>query len=99
MAGGFAVTDYLGRQVTLSDANWQAHIAKRPELVPFGPHLPLTLQAPEVVITFRGQEWFYRRTFPILQLRRVWLLVIVEYTLAGDGWVRTAWLACRLERR
>jgi hypothetical protein len=94
------VTDCFGNAVQLEHSNWQKHLTKRPELAAHHDHLGHTLSAPALVIeaTRDGHYHFYRRHFPTLQLRTLWLRVVVAY-YPTEGKIQTAWLSTRVDRR
>jgi hypothetical protein len=85
------VTDCFGNAVQLEHSNWQKHLTKRPELAAHHDHLGHTLSAPALVIeaTRDGHYHFYRRHFPTLQLRTLWLRVVVAY-YPTEGKIQTA---------
>ena len=100
MPCGFEVTDCFGRRVTLDHSNAQRHLVRHAEAAPHVALLALVLQAPHVVWQDNrdGHYHYYRRGFPSVQLRAVWLRVIVVDFPTGAK-VVSWWLSRQIDRR
>src|SRR5712692_10552504 len=97
MACGFEVQDCFGRTVLLDHSNWEAHLPKHPELVPYHDLLPQVLLAPDMVIEAprTGEYHFYRRGLPVGRYGPLWLHLVVAYYEPDPGKLKTAFFTKR----
>jgi len=56
------VVDCFGNTVHLDHSNWEKHLDRHPDVVPYHDQLPLVLQVPQIVVKAEvdGAYHFYR---------------------------------------
>ena len=87
-------TDCFGRQVRLDHSNWQAHVAKRPEIGPHHADLQRALADPLVVVEASRDRHFHFYLDGVSTGRYAgkYLRVVVGYD-GQAGSIRTCWIS------
>lgn len=93
----FQVVDPLGRTITLLEATWQSHVAKRPSLEGQLDYVRETVRDPDIIVSVADGSHRYYAVGISPRHPYLYLHVLIRLDSTTSGRVRSAWFARAVE--